>query len=280
MSYQSEDGTPGAAGLGVKSVEQLYITQATTSTPNKPQTKVTSVLTTANQWTLAMPTYDSGNPYYFTCTQTTYSDDTWDCSAVARSKALEDANTTANTASTNASAAVSTANTASTNATSALNGIKAYMGTCSTAVGTAQKDVTCSDSSFALVNGVTIKVTFSNASTANALKLKVNSTDAKNIYYNGAAASDVNRFRWQAGSVVTFQYNGTGWVVLSYENATALTSSTGATTQTKTVTPTGTFVLTNGTTVDVYFSNANTYTSQVLKLDIGSTGAFNVWYKG
>jgi hypothetical protein len=53
-----------------------------------------------------MPTYDATYKYYYTCTQTTYSDGSHTWTTVARSKAIEDANVTANTANSNASAAV------------------------------------------------------------------------------------------------------------------------------------------------------------------------------
>ena len=179
-----------------------------------------------------MPTYNSSYPYYYTCTQTTYSNGNYTWTTVARSQAIEDANKTANTANTNASnavttantangkadTAVSTANTASENATAAvgtankanstantaLNGIKAFVGTSSTAAGTAAKVVDCSDGTFAMTNGVIITVTFSNASTADAPTLNVKSLGAKAIYFDNAVTSSSNRFRWKAGSVITF----------------------------------------------------------------------------
>jgi len=171
-----------------------------------------------------MPAYNASYPYYYTCTQTTYTDNSHNWTDVARSKAIEDANTTANTANTNASSAVSTANTANTNAsaavstantantnasaavstansanttaTSAINGIKAFTGTSSTAAGTAAKVVSCSDTTFAMTNGVTITVTFSTASTADSPTLNVNSLGAKAIYFDNAVTSSSNKFRW------------------------------------------------------------------------------------
>jgi len=182
-----------------------------------------------------------------------------------------EAATTANTANT-------TANTANGTANTALNGLKAFTGTSSTATGTAAKVVTCSDSTFALTNGTTITVTFSTANTADAPTLNVNSLGAKAIYFDNAVTSSTNRFRWQAGSVITFQYNGTYWTVLNYENLEYFTSSTAAGTAAKTnASATGTFVLCRGTTINVYFSTANSANAPTL--NIGATGAYAIYYK-
>ena len=95
VSYYSEDGD---TGVGVVKVEQLYRTSNSTDTPAKPTSVITSMSTSYNTWTLAMPAYNASYPYYFTCTQTTYTDNNHTWTDVARSKAIEDANTTANNA--------------------------------------------------------------------------------------------------------------------------------------------------------------------------------------
>jgi len=165
-----------------------------------------------------------------------------------------------------------------TSADTALKGLKAYTGTSSTAAGTAAKVVSCSDTDFALTNGTTITITFSTASTADAPTLNVNSKGAKAIYFDNAVASSSNKFRWQAGSTITFQYNGTYWVVLNYENLEYFTSSTAASTAAKVnATATGTFVLCKGTTINVYFSTANSANAPTL--NIGGTGAYAIYYK-
>lgn len=133
-----------------------------TTAPAAPSSLVNSVSTDSNIWTLAMPTYNSSYPYYYTCTQTTYSsgDSAW--TTVARSKAIEDANTTANAASSDASSAViaannanetaseasTIANNANDTATTAIKGIKVYTGTSSTAASTGLKVVECDDDDF------------------------------------------------------------------------------------------------------------------------------------
>ena len=169
-------------------------------------------------------------------------------------------------------------NNTNNTALSAVVASKAYTGTCSTAAGTAAKVVTCTDTDFDLVNGVTITITFSTASTVDAPTLNVNSKGAKNIYFDRATVSSSNRFRWQAGSVVTFQYNGTNWVVINYENLEYFMSSTTAGTAAKVnATATGTFVLCNGATINMYFSTANS--ADAPTLNIGGTGAFAINYK-
>ena len=126
-------GTPGgqgATGVGVSKVEQLYRTSNSTTAPAKPSSVISSISTSANTWTLAMPAYNTSYPYYYTCTQTTYTNGNHTWTDVVRSKAIEDANTTANTANANASNAVTTANNAKTSADNA----KAWIDTNGTAV--------------------------------------------------------------------------------------------------------------------------------------------------
>ena len=78
-------------------------------------------------------------------------------------------------------------------------------GTCSTAKGTATKTVSMPDFNV-LVEGVTIHVYFANENTASNPKLKVGSTDAKSIHYNGQA-----RGSWDAGGFISFTYYSGSW---------------------------------------------------------------------
>jgi hypothetical protein len=79
-------------------------------------------------------------------------------------------------------------------------------GTCSTASGTAQKDVVMADFDV-LVSGVTIHVEFANANTASNPTLKVGSTSAVAIKRNGTLSG-----KWGNGAVISFTYDGTNWV--------------------------------------------------------------------
>ena len=74
---------------------------------------------------------------------------------------------------------------------------------CSTAAGTATKEVTISN--YVLTNGGAFKVKFTYANSASSPTLKINSETAKAIVFNGAEASADNT--WGAGEVVEFYYD-------------------------------------------------------------------------
>lgn len=82
-------------------------------------------------------------------------------------------------------------------------------GTCATAAATVAKVVTLADFD-ELMTGITIHVKFTNVNTASSPTLNVNSTGAKAIYRNGAAAGSG---AWQAGQVVSFTYTGSQWEI-------------------------------------------------------------------
>lgn len=105
-----------------------------------------------------------------------------------------------------------------TGATKDLN----YYGTCATAAATQAKVVVCEG--FALEEGATISVLFTNAQTYNGTPtLNVNSTGAKNIRYK--ADTNAVRYIWSAGEIIDFTYNGTYWVM--HRSALATTSYYG-----------------------------------------------------
>ena len=79
-------------------------------------------------------------------------------------------------------------------------------GTCSTASGTATKTVSMPDFNV-LVEGVTIHVYFENDNTADNATLKVGSTAAKPIRYNGQAGGS-----WEAGGFISFTYYNESWI--------------------------------------------------------------------
>lgn len=82
---------------------------------------------------------------------------------------------------------------------------------CTTASATTEKIVNLSG--FSLVFGSTVLVTFTNANTATAPTLNVNSTGAKPIASeDGIVCSATNPAYFPAGSKVEFVYNGTNWV--------------------------------------------------------------------
>ena len=83
-------------------------------------------------------------------------------------------------------------------------------GTCSTAVGTAAKEV--SVSGFKLVKFGYVRITFTYGNSAANATLNINSTGAKAIYYNGAA---VPAYMIKAGETILLQYNGTQYDIIT-----------------------------------------------------------------
>jgi hypothetical protein len=95
-----------------------------------------------------------------------------------------------------------------------------YYGTCDTAASTRVKAVTVStDQDFKLAVGVRVIVKFTNTNTYSATasapcQLNVNSTGAKNIYYNNSGTptgTNTTAFGY-ANRIVSYVYDGTYWV--------------------------------------------------------------------
>ena len=83
-------------------------------------------------------------------------------------------------------------------------------GACSTAAGTAAKTVSITTGTFSLEAGASVKVKFANANTADSPTLSVNSSEAKNIFHNGAQITTGLNKGLLAG-VCEFIYDGTQW---------------------------------------------------------------------
>ena len=97
-----------------------------------------------------------------------------------------------------------------------------FYGTCTTAAATASKAVTLSDSCVftdsCLVTGVTIHVKFTNSNTHATPTLKVGTATAKQIMaYGTTKAGTTATASWYAGSVVSFTYDGTYWIMNDYK---------------------------------------------------------------
>lgn len=113
-----------------------------------------------------------------------------------------------------------------------LGNAKIYSGTCTTAAGTTQKDVTCPDfTEEQLVQGAIVFVTFThtNSGAVGSLTLKVGSSTAKSIkhLYNNTPTSNIPYANYlQANQTYPFYYNGTHWVVwMQYNtNSTSITT--------------------------------------------------------
>lgn len=112
-------------------------------------------------------------------------------------------------------------------------------GTCNTAANVAAKVVTC-PAFTSLYEGATIRVKFTYGNSVNYedgstevyATMNVNNTGAKSINLYGAAhVSSGLSGSWNPGSIVTFTYNGTAWIVNDYHNdRTVYATGSGLTT--------------------------------------------------
>lgn len=101
-------------------------------------------------------------------------------------------------------------------AAAASHGQHSVYGTCSTAAATAEKAVTISGSGFSLSAGQVISIKFTNSNSASSVKLNVNSTGAKPIWYNtGEYTGNSKDVCGYANRVTTYMYNGSHWVWIS-----------------------------------------------------------------
>lgn len=69
----ARQGTDGSAGVGVKSITELYYMTAKTTKPSKPTSHVTSEADAVETWTKKCPTWIAGCVYY-TCSEIEYDD--------------------------------------------------------------------------------------------------------------------------------------------------------------------------------------------------------------
>ena len=108
-------------------------------------------------------------------------------------------------------------------------GANTWYGTSSTGATTQAKTSTIEN--FVLTQGAIVCITFSTANTYSSAKitLNVNSTGAKDVYYNNAVTSATNTLFWNAGETITFIYSGSYYYFVS-RTAVIPTSATSSTT--------------------------------------------------
>ena len=155
----------------------------------------------------------------------------------------------------------------------AKNYATAIYGTSSTNADVAAKVVTLAD--FKLYAGAKITVKFTEANTSAAPTLNVNSTVAKAIYVNKTVTSASNPLIWAAGAELHFTYDGTYWNCDDVGYVYSTTCSVAAATAAKTGAQTGA-IITNGTTVTLTCTNANTVEGAIT-FNFASTGAATVY---
>lgn len=161
-------------------------------------------------------------------------------------------------------------------------GADVFYGTCDTAASTADKNVVCADVT-ALYAGLNITVKFTNASTASALRLQINSLGYKNVYFGGANASSSNLFIFGAGSEIQFVYNGSVFIPVGHPCSYYGNSATVANTTSKDTIVSNTqtvlqAVVCKGTTATITFTYENTAASPTL--NVGATGAKAIYANG
>lgn len=111
----------------------------------------------------------------------------------------------------------------SAGAVSPSRGANTWYGTSSTSASTQAKTSTIDN--FVLTKGAVAIITFSTANTYASAKitLNINSTGAKDVYFNNAVTSSTNTLLWNAGETLTFIYDGTGYYFVG-KNANKLSS--------------------------------------------------------
>lgn len=153
--------------------------------------------------------------------------------------------------------------------TSEVSARKAIYATCSTAAGTKAKVGTCAN--FKLYTGATVIVKFSNANTHATPTLNVNSTGAKEIRsYSGAALAE-GEYKWKAGAVLQFVYDGTYWRLSDAGMSTRVTQ-TEASLATVITDLDGVQTLIYDTTAGTLVTKKN----QTIGALVGSNGSFTV----
>lgn len=142
---------------------------------------------------------------------------------------------------------------------------KIFYGTSATGASTAAKVVVCEEFTEAdLVAGTRLVVYFTNGNTYNGqATLNVNSTGAKNIYYNGTTTNA--RYMWVTEESVEFIYNGEQWATINgglasttYYGVTKLATTAGSDSQVYALTPRALFYFANYS-IAPYYSASSTY---------------------
>ena len=153
-------------------------------------------------------------------------------------------------------------------------------GTCSTAAGTAGKEVSITSGTFSLEAGARVAVQFSNANTASSPTLKVGSTAAKNIFVNGSQITTGSNKGLLKGTVV-FIYDGTQYNLIgnyydtTYSGFVCANCSTAAGTAAKVASATN-YTAKEGNVILVNFASTNSAAGE-LTLKVGGVTAPIKW---
>ena len=171
------------------------------------------------------------------------------------------------------------------NILSGTNGV--YYATCATAAGTAAKVATISNAgAFKLVAGVVVYVTFTgDNNTASNCTLNVNSTGAKQIWYNtGVNTGNTNWLFGIKNATIAYLYDGTYWRwinILRMDNSNTVPSAycdTAAATAAKVASCTGYSLLANSY-LHITLVNSNSSASAIT-LNVNGKGAKPIYING
>jgi len=104
-------------------------------------------------------------------------------------------------------------------------GANTWYGTSSTGATTQAKTSTIDN--FILTKGAVVVITFSTANTYTSAKitLNINSTGAKDVYYNNAVTSSTNTLLWNANETLTFIYSGSYYYFVGRTSTQSIAST-------------------------------------------------------
>ena len=167
-----------------------------------------------------------------------------------------------------------------------LNNTNVFYGTCATAAGTASKIVELTNQTgFELKAGAVIGVKFSNTNSASNVTINVESTGAKQIWYDRSVYTGTADWICGCANRVSFyMYDGTHWVWMhpdvNFNDNTVPSAycSTAAGTAAKTAICTG-YQENHDQVIHIVFTNTNTAASE-LTLNINSKGARDIYING
>lgn len=261
------------ANANIKLSVQLWFTKANTTAPSKPTAHVTTNdASKANQWNIAVPTYNGTYPNYFYCYEYQKGDGTYAWSNVVYDRATTENQSNSRSALSQVSTKVetSTFNTLSQTVDSNTANITSLSNVVETKA----------DSSTVTTLSNTVNEV-SQTATGNSSKIsnltQTFGTNADGTTKDGDIAHQVSQIDQDLDGVTT-RVSKTE-VKLAGQYATSSTGA-GTTAKVATITPAVTgWTLYTGATVTVKFSTANTATTPTL--NVNSTGAKTIkGYKG
>ena len=158
-----------------------------------------------------------------------------------------------------------------------------WYGICASSGSATAKTVSTSTGDYSLKTGNMIRVLFNNATSSTLTSLSIDGTAA--IYVANLAGSVNSSYRWSAGEVVDFVYDGTNYVMVeggiastTYYGVTKLSSSTSSTSTSLAATPSAVkaaYDLANSKVSDVQVNGTSVVSSGTASISTSSTPVAN-----